>query len=256
MKKKKIVPMIILLAVVAVLLICYFLLKNYNREQEKKEEAAAENDVVISFAEDDIKNLSFLISDKRVSFTRNEDGWVYDDDAQFPVDDDQMKVLTDALAEVTANRTLTDVEDLSSYGLDEPEDVIQVTDQEDKVTEITVGDTNESTGDCYISLNEDSRTVYTVTGDLSTVFSGSLMNYAKGDDYPTITGGSIERITLTGGENPFTLEKSEDSTSGWILTDGSGKQIDVGSSYVSTLQSAAAGLDYANYYEYNCTDFS
>ena len=59
MKKKRIVPMIILLAVVAVLLICYFLLKNYNREQEKKEEAAAENDVVISFAEDDIKIFLF-----------------------------------------------------------------------------------------------------------------------------------------------------------------------------------------------------
>ena len=107
-----------------------------------------------------------------------------------------MKVLTDALAEVTANRTLTDVEDLSSYGLDEPEDVIQVTDQEDKVTEITVGDTNESTGDCYISLNEDSRTVYTVTGDLSTVFSGSLMNYAKEDDYPTIPAEALSGSPL------------------------------------------------------------
>ena len=254
MKKKKIIPMIILLAVIAALLIIYFLLKNYNQEQEKKEEEEAENDVVISFEEDNIKNLSFLISEKRVSFTRNEDGWVYDDDEQFPVDDDQMKVLTDALAEVTANRTLTDVEDLSSYGLDEPEDVIQVTDQEDNVTEITVGDTNESTGDCYISLNDDSQTVYTVTGDLATVFSGNLMNYAKGDDYPTITGGNIERITVTGGENPFTLEKSEDSTSGWILTDASGNQIDAGSSYVSTLQSAVAGFTYTNYYEYNCTD--
>lgn len=256
MKKKKTVKIFVLLIIIVLLLILYFALKNYNRVQEDKEETKAQSDIIFSFDEDDIKNLSFLISGERVSFTKSEEKWTYDNDESFPVNADQMTVLTDSLAEVTANRTLENVENLSDYGLDEPEDIIQITDANDEVTTITVGDTNDSTGDCYVYLNEDNQTVYTVNGDLATVFSGSLMNYAEGEDYPAITASDINKIELSQNENSFVLEKSDESTSGWVLTDASGNQTDVSSSYASTLQSTVAGFTYANYYEYNCSDYS
>lgn len=256
MKNKKALRLIILLGVIILLLILYLFLRNYNQAQEQKEDEEAEDEVILSFEEDDIKNISFLISGEEVSFSKEEEEWIYDKDNAFPVNQEQMGILTDSLAEVTANRVLTNVEDLSTYGLDDPEDIIQVTSSDDEVTKITVGNTNESTGDCYIYLNDDNKTVYTVTGDLSTVFSGNLMNYAEGEDYPTITSSNIEKIELSGNENSFVLEKSDNSTSGWILTDASGNQVDVDSSYVSTLQSAVSGLSYSNYYEYNCTDYS
>lgn len=256
MKNKKAVRMLVLFGVIVLLLIVYMVLRNYNKSQEEKEDQEAESEVILSFDESDIKNISFIISDERVSFTKEEEDWIYDSDASFPVDQEQIGVLTDSLAEVTANRTLEEVKDLSDYGLDDPEDIIQVTAADDTVTKITVGNTNESTGDCYIYLNDDNKTVYTVTGDLSTVFSGSLMNYAKGEDYPTITSGNIKKIELSGNENSFMMEKSDSSTSGWVFTDASGSQVDVDSSYVSSLQSVVSGFTYANYYDYNCSDFS
>ena len=104
-----------------------------------------------------------------------------------------MTVLTDALASVTSNRMLEHVDDLSEYGLDNPENIIQIKMKDDKNVKIAVGSSNESTGDCYVYLNDDKNTVYTTDSDLSTVFAGSLMNYAAGEDYPTIVGSDIKK---------------------------------------------------------------
>ncbi len=142
---------------------------------------------------DNIESISFTISGENEVFTKNEDAWTLESDANFPVKADQMTVLTDALASVTSNRMLEHVDDLSEYGLDNPENIIQIKMKDDKNVKIAVGSSNESTGDCYVYLNDDKNTVYTTDSDLSTVFAGSLMNYAAGEDYPTIVGSDIKK---------------------------------------------------------------
>ena len=63
-------------------------------------------------------------------------------------------------------RTLTGVEDLKLYGLDVPQAVIKVTDRDGSVTEIAIGDVNETTSTVYCCLNGDKDTVYAVSTSL------------------------------------------------------------------------------------------
>ncbi len=63
-------------------------------------------------------------------------------------------------------RTLTGVEDLKLYGLDVPQAVIKVTDRDGAVTEIAIGDVNETTSTVYCCLNGDKDTVYAVSTSL------------------------------------------------------------------------------------------
>lgn len=251
MKKRKVVNLIILLAVLILLAVAYFLLRNHNQAEEEAEKSE-ETSEIVSVDVDNIESISFTISGENEVFMKNEDSWTLESDTNFPVKADQMTVLTDALASVTANRTLEHVNDLSEYGLDNPENIIQIKMKDDKNVKIAVGSSNESTGDCYVYLNDDKNTVYTTDSDLSTVFAGSLMNYAAGEDYPTIVGSDIKRVELEQGEHSFTVQSSDSADSGWSYTDASGSVADAESSAISSLQSAIAGFTYANYYEYHC----
>ncbi|MCH1980956.1 DUF4340 domain-containing protein [Lawsonibacter sp. OA9] len=251
MKKRKVVNLIILLAVLVFLAVTYILLKNHNQAEEEAEESE-ETSEIMSVNVDNIKSIGFKISGEDVVFVKNEDAWALESDDSFPVKADQMTVLTDALTEVTANRTLENVEDLSEYGLDKPQNVIQIVTKDDGNIKITVGNSNESTGSCYVYLNDDKNTVYTTDSDLSTVFAGSLMNYAEGENYPTIVGSNVEKVELDQGQHSFVLQNSDTADSGWSYTDASGNVSDAESSAVSSLQSAIAGFTYANYYDYNC----
>ena len=255
MKKRKAVSLILLFAVLLVLIVIYIILKIHNqRTEEESEEIKSEE--IFAIESGDIKSLSFIIEDQEVIFHRTEDGWNMESDESFPVNDDQMSVLTDALSSITANRTLKNVDNLSEYGLDDPVDIIRITDQNDETTVITIGDTNESVGDCYVYLNHDKTTIYTIDGDVSTIFSGSLMNYAQGEDFPTIAADSIQKIEINSQGKSFKMENDDQLDSGWKVTDENGETIEADITKVSEVKSTAAGLTYANYLEYNCQDFS
>lgn len=255
MKKRKTVKFLVLLAVLLVLIIVYIVLR-YHNEKAEEESVDASADEVFGIADSDIKSLSFSIEDQEVTFEKSDEGWIMKQDESYPVNDDQMTVLTDSLLSIHSNRTLRDVDDISQYGLNEPVDVIKVTDQEDMTTKITIGDTNSSTGDCYVYLNDDPSTVYTVDGDLSTVFSGNLMNYAQGEDFPSITADNIKKIEMNSQGKSFVLESDDTLISGWKVSDETGKTQESDITKANEVKSTVSGLSYTNYYEYDCKDYS
>lgn len=254
MKKRKIVKLLILLAILLVLMILYVLLKKENAENnEESVETAVE---IFGINDSDIKSLSFMIESQEVMFEKTDQEWGLSEDKDFPVNEEQIKVLTDALMSITANRTLNNVDNLSEYGLDKPTDVIKVVDQNDKETSIVIGDTNQSTGDCYIYLNESDSTVYTVDGDLSTVFSGSLMNYAQGEEFPTLDADKIHKIEIHSQGKSFVMESDESVVSGWKAADETGEIVEADITKASEIKSMISGLSYTNYYSYHCLDYS
>lgn len=254
--KNKLVKVITVFVVFLLLLVLYFFLKSNNKETDAKAEETADTTEVLSVAADDIASLKFRISNEEKVFTKKESVWSMDADPKFPVKADQMTVLTDALQQITATRTLEKVQDLGEYGLKEPLNQITVTKTDGNQSIINVGNTNDATGDCYIYLDDKKESVYTVDGDLATVFAGSLLNYAEETSYPTIVGSDIFDIKVEKKEEPYHLQKSEDASSGWAITDGDGNQKEADTKDLGTLQSAIAGFTYTGYYEYNCNDMS
>lgn len=257
MKKKrglKIAGAVILLAV---LLAVYLLLKNHNAQAEQDAQTEEEEgEEIVAIPAEDISCLTFEISGDNVSWVQGDDGWSLESDSNFPVDQDKMSNLTDQLQSVTASRTLNDVENLEEYGLNVPSNIIQVEETDGSSLTITIGDQNASTGDCYIYLNDDTKTVYTVPSALQTVFSGGLYNFAEGEEYPEITSSTITRISVEKDENSYTLSTTDSFSTGWQVTGQEGGTKEADQTEAGTLQSTVSGFSFDNYYEYNCQDLS
>lgn len=88
-------------------------------------EETAEEDTSFPLLEleaEDITQLSWSYGGQTQSFTYDpEDGWSYPADSAFPLDPALLESMADALSQLTAYRAIEEAEDLSQYGLEEPQ---------------------------------------------------------------------------------------------------------------------------------------
>ena len=257
MKKKR--GLFVILAgvvLLCVLIVCYFALLKANSSEEETTEEETTQEEVAAIASDDISTLTFEAGDQTVTFQKAEDSWTLEGQEDFPVDASKVDSVVSCLASVKADRTLTDVEDPGEYGLDVPTNVIEVVKTDGSSEKITVGDKNSSTGNTYICLNDDASTVYTTSTDFGSTFSGGLYNYAESESYPTITSSTISKIVVKKDNNSYTVTNNGKSSTGWYVQEEDNKKQEADSTQVGTLQSTVAGLSFAGYYNYNCTDWA
>ena len=95
-----------------------------------------------------------------------------------------------------------------------------------------------------------------MSNDLGQVFSCDLYDLASSENYPTITGTTIQKIEVNKKENSYAVESNEESSTGWFVTDEAGDKKEADATNAGTLQSTIAGLSYSGYYNYNCVDWS
>lgn len=243
-------------AVFCLLLGIYIMMKKQNDTEETSVTEEEEQQEVLSVSEDEIKNLSFRMEGDEVTWSKEEENWTLSQDENFPVDANKMKSLTSALSSLTAERTLEEVSNLKDYGLETPENVIEIEKTDGSTESISVGSKNPSTGHTYVSVGENKDTVYTVSSDLASVFSGSIYDFALSEEYPSITGTTIQKISVDKKENSYVVESNADSSTGWTVKDGKKNEKEADSGNAGTLQSTVAGLTYSGYYAYDCEDWS
>lgn len=258
MKKKRGLPIVAGAAALVILLGLYFLLKNYNdqSEQQESQEEEETGQEIAAVDEDTISSLSFGMSGEDVTWVQEDGTWSLSDDSNFPVDQEKIGNLTSQLVSVEATRILENVENLSEYGLDAPYKVIRVEETDGNSLTISVGNQNDSTGDCYIYLNDDTGTVYTVSGSLRTAFSGDFYDFAVGEEYPEMTSSSITQVAVAKENGSYTVQTEGDFSTGWQVTDDSGNVWEADETQAGTLQSTVSGLSFSDYYSYDCQDLS
>ncbi|MCC8102778.1 MAG: DUF4340 domain-containing protein [Clostridiales bacterium] len=259
MIKKKSVKLLAGVVVIFILCGAYFGLKTYNQKTEEAEEEAAAGETILEVDTSTLTAVSFLIDGEETSFTLQDDGtWQKDDDATFPVDGDALLSPLSALSELKSLRTLTEIEDVSEYGFDDPQNLITLTDEDGEVTIVTIGDNNDSTGNDYLMLNEDTATVYTIATDLREGFSDDIYDYAESEELPTLQASAITGISVetADGENyDLYIEDAVWMVSG-VSEDTGSENEEADADEADTLTSTVAGLAYVDYLEHNCSDFS
>ncbi|MCC8051490.1 MAG: DUF4340 domain-containing protein [Clostridiales bacterium] len=255
MKNNKSFKLIAGVVVIAVLGGVYYGLTVYNKKTEEAEEEAAAGETILEVDTSALTAVTYTIDGEQVSFSLQDDGtWQKDDDETFPVDSSALLAPLDEASALKSVRTLTEVEDISEYGLDEPQNTITLTDEDGTETVITIGDNNASTGNDYLMLNEDETTIYTVSTDLSSAFSDDLYDYAESEELPTLQASTIVGVSLEqadGESYDLYLENAIWMVSG-TDTDGAEADADIADTLTSTL----AGLSYTDYLDHNCTDLS
>ena len=167
-KQKK---QLLLLILVLVLALIAFVLVSKMPDEEEIEETVSFT--VTDLDTEAVNKLTFTNGTGTYTLTKAEDIWSYEGDKTLDMDEDAVQSMIDKVASITSENCIEKVEDLSLYGLDEPEITILVSDGTTSYT-LFIGDYNDMTYTQYLCLENDMETVYTTTSYNISAFKNGI----------------------------------------------------------------------------------
>lgn len=252
MKKKtiKLVSAVVALGVVSG---AYVGVNSYVSSQEKKESEEEDTSVELtSLSTDDITSVAFTAGQDNVEFDKKDDAWSEKSDADFPVDQDTVNTAVGGIASLSAAQEISDVEDLSEYDLDSPQNEIKLT-TDDGDTVLQIGMENESASQYYVKKSDDDKNIYLVDSSAVEPFMGTLYDFAESGTFPSVTSSTITEVKVD-KEDGYELTQDPDNLF-WNVSDGKTSE-KADTDKAGTVTSAIGSLAYDSFVDYNCTDDS
>lgn len=250
--KKKTVKLVSAVVILGVLCAAYEGVNFYVTSQEEKE--TEENDTsvdLVSLEADDITAVSFTADQNEVEFDKKDDSWTEKSDANFPVNQDTVDSAVKGVASLTADQEISDVEDMSQYDLDSPQNTITLT-TADGDTTLEVG-MESSNNQYYVKKADDDNNVYLVSSTSIEPFMGTLYDFAESGTFPSVTSATITDVKVD-KENSYELTQDADNLF-WNVSDGKTTE-KADTTKAGTVTSAIGSLAYDKFVDYNCTDDS
>lgn len=250
--KKKTVKLVSAVVVLGVLCAAYEGVNYYVTSQEEKE--TEENDTsvdLVSLEADDITAVSFTADQNEVEFDKKDDSWTEKSDANFPVNQDTVDSAVKGVASLTADQEISDVEDMSQYDLDNPQNTITLT-TADGDTSLQIG-MESSNNQYYVKKEDDDKNVYLVSSSSIEPFMGTLYDFAESGTFPSVTSATITDVKVD-KENSYELTQDADNLF-WNVSDGKTTE-KADTTKAGTVTSAIGSLAYDKFVDYNCTDDS
>ena len=251
--KKKTVKLVSAVVVLGVVSGAYVGVNAYVSSQEKKESEAEDTSVELtSLDTDNITSIAFTAGQDKVEFDKKDDTWSEKGDADFPVDQDTVNTAVGGVASLSAAQEISDVEDLSEYDLDSPQNEITLT-TDDGDTVLQIGMENESTSQYYVRKSDDDKKVYLVDSSAVEPFMGTLYDFAESGTFPSVTSSTITEVKVD-KEDGYELTQDPDNLF-WNVSDGKTSE-KADTDKAGTVTSAIGSLAYDSFVDYNCTDDS
>lgn len=248
MKRSK--RLTILLGVLVVACAATFVLSRY---EERQEEIRNSDEVVLELDTDKVQSLSWEYDARTLAFHKEEDGWQYDDDAEFPVDADKIQEMLSRFAEFGVSFIIEEPEDLGQYGLDDPVCTITIT-TEDQTYDILLGDYSQMDEERYVSIGDGN--VYLVQSDPLDDFDAPLSEMIDNDETPDVE--QADSITFWGAaEYEITYDADSDASycaDDVYFTQQDGETVPLDTEQVDNYLQAISDLDLSNYMTYKATD--
>ena len=251
--KKKTVKLVSAVVVLGVVSGAYVGVNSYVSSQEKKESEAEDTSVELtSLDTDNITSVAFTAGQDKVEFDKKDDTWSEKGDADFPVNQDTLNTAVGGVASLSAAQEIADVEDLSEYDLDSPQNEITLT-TDDGDTVLQIGMENESTSQYYVRKSDDDKKVYLVDSSAVEPFMGTLYDFAESGTFPSVTSSTITEVKVD-KEDGYELTQDPDNLF-WNVSDGKTSE-KADTDKAGTVTSAIGSLAYDSFVDYNCTDDS
>ncbi|MDO4339701.1 MAG: DUF4340 domain-containing protein, partial [Eubacteriales bacterium] len=257
--KNKTVKMLVGFVTLGVLCGAYVGVKNYTAKQEEQDETEHEETVAVSEADSEkVNSIMFVIGGKEEAFSKEDGVWKKTDEEDFPVNQTALEDAAESLSGIEADRVLNDVDDLSEYGLDDPDNTITIGQEDETDIIIHVGLLNDSTSQYYINKEDDENTVYVVaSGEIESFMNvQSVYDYAEKEEFPEVEADSITEIKVE-KEDSYTMEEDSD-TGFWYISGNVGDEKyeseKADSAQASTLTSTVSGLEFSDMVDYNSDD--
>ena len=131
----------------------------------------AEQDVV-DLETDDVATMTVESSGEILTFAQNDGTWTLQDDPDYAVDQDIVKKMASTICDMTTEMSITQPEDNSTYGLDEPQAVVTLVGTDGTTITCSFGDLCADDSDlCYMRSSHAGGVVYEVDADHRSAFA-------------------------------------------------------------------------------------
>ena len=165
------------------------------RYEQKQEDIQTSGETVLAIAPGEVTALSWETEDASLAFHK-EEGWVYDEDADFPVSEDAINGLLEQFEDFKAAFAIDEVTDFGQYGLDDPVCTIRLTAGDADYT-VELGNYSAMDEQRYVTLGDGK--VYLAAQDPYDAFDAQLRDMIQNDAVPSFD--SVQAIRFTGDES-------------------------------------------------------
>ncbi len=259
MKKKKIWPLTGLAGVLVVLLGVYIGLKG-NEEPNEIVDSGTEDEIpeyILEWSEEKTRKISvFDEKGEKLTFIKGENNWKLENYEKISLIEDEIAYMIEHVSDIEAEKIIENVEDLSEYGLDKPLNVVERETEDGTTESFAIGLHSNTTGCTYIYLNDKTDVVYAVSKNLGNLYKCEMLEFVEREEYPTFYDDNVKKVEIVKEEGSFSLIYDYSATTSWRVEDAVyGKKLadeDEG----DNLASMVSVIDYSEFYEYDCQDFS
>jgi len=239
----------ILLGVLAVSCIATF---SVIKLEEHKEKIKNSDKVILEIPTDSVESISWKYKSNSLAFHK-EEKWLYDEDKDFPVDEEKINELLKQFEKFGASFIIEDVEDYGQYGLDKPTCTINLS-VKDKSYEILLGNYSEMDSQRYVSIGDGN--VYLVKNDPLDYFDGDLRDFIDHDEIPKLD--NVKEIKFKGTES-YSIMYEKDSPISYkeddiYIAKKNGSNLPLDTSRVKRYLRNISNLNLTNYVTYKASD--
>lgn len=134
-----------------------------------------------------------------LSFSLDEAGaWVWDVDADFPLDDATVTAITELLASWKPQQTITDSATLEDCGMDKPTASLTAGTAQGGVVTMLLGKATTDGGSYYMRYNGDETTAYIIDGGLYDLLCVPIYDMCALPELPALPESAIQAVTIQG----------------------------------------------------------
>ena len=244
--------LLILLAVLAVVGLGAWLAARYTAQLEAEEESAGV--AVLSIDTETVTALGWTHDGETVSLACADGQWTYADSDVCPIDQSYPQDMVDTLAEVLAQETIAEPEDLASYGLDDPQCTVTLT-ADGTDYELLIGDETVLGGQLYLSTGDGS--VYLVDTSLLDAFTYGLYDIIQMEEIPAME--DVSALTIDGETRTMEIRRQEDNGLAysddyvWFLAEG-GDWLALDTDLTESLVETVTGLTWQSCVSYDASE--
>jgi len=223
-------------------------------EGEAVTTAPPEKTTLLALNASGITRLAITRAGETVMLARQADGWQWEGDPAFPLNQALVDVMLAQLAKVGVGQTITDPQGLEDYGLLSPVLSIGIT-ADGQTHTLHFGTAGAFIGGDYYATLEGDSAVYVLNAQLFNAFNYGLYDLPVMDAIPYITEG--RQVTIAGPGGMISLEHIEQGAAvtftsryNWFLRKGS-DYLPLSTAKVATLLSTLSGTSWARCVAYN-----
>ena len=209
--KKKEKQLLILFLILILLCGIYAVLQMQGRKEPK--ETAGETEIghsLLALDADSIQNLDYVFEGETLSFHKEGENWIYDQDETFPLNQSMMTQMAGIFTSLASDREVQDsLSNLSQFGLSQPQNTITVKTTDGSSCTLYTGNKNTITGGTYFYLEGDSH-VYMTSSDLSGTFNRGLYDLMELKQLDSVKETTMYQVILERKDVSLELNQYKD----------------------------------------------